>query len=91
MPLGTKVRLGPCHIVLDGDPAPPKGAQQPPSFRPMSIVATVAHLNPNGKGPQRPRGHAAWSVRMGRVIFGGRCSPYTDCIGQGNEFELIPG
>jgi len=37
----------PGHIVLDGDPAPPpaKGAQQPPSFRPMSIMATVAHLS----------------------------------------------
>jgi len=46
-PLGTDVGLGPDHIVLDGDPAPPaKGAQQPPpSFRPMSIVATVAHLS----------------------------------------------
>ena len=42
--LGTKVDLGPGHIVLDGVPAPAKGAQQPPSFRPMSIVTTVAHL-----------------------------------------------
>jgi len=23
MPLGTEVDLGPCHIMLDGDPAPP--------------------------------------------------------------------
>jgi len=31
MPLGTKVGLGPDHIVLDGDPAarPKKGAQPP--------------------------------------------------------------
>jgi len=36
MPLGTKVGLGPDHIVLHGDPAPPKGAQTP-NFRPMSI------------------------------------------------------
>jgi len=44
-PLGTEVDLGPGQIVLDEDPAPPaKGAQQPPSFRPMFIVATVAHL-----------------------------------------------
>jgi len=44
-PLGTEVDLGPGHIVLDEDPAlPVKGVQQPPaSFRPMSIVATVAH------------------------------------------------
>jgi len=44
-PFGTEVDLGPGHIVLDGVPAPAKGAQQPPSFRPMSIVATVAHLS----------------------------------------------
>jgi len=43
--LGTEVDLGPGHIVLDGVPAPAKGAQQPPSFRTMSIVATVAHLS----------------------------------------------
>jgi len=44
-PLGTAVDLGPGHIVLDGVPALAKGAQQPPYFRPMSIVATVAHLS----------------------------------------------
>jgi len=45
-PLGTEVDLGPDHIVLDRDPAPhAKGAQQPHFFRPMSNVATVAHLS----------------------------------------------
>jgi len=44
-PLGTEVDLGPGHVVLDGDPSPAKGALQTPSFRPMSIVATVANLN----------------------------------------------
>ena len=40
MSLGTEVDLGPGQTVLDGDSAHPrKGAQQPPSFRPMSIVA----------------------------------------------------
>jgi len=39
MRLGTEVGLDPGDIVLDGDPAPPKGAQQPPTFRPMFIVA----------------------------------------------------
>ena len=40
------IDLGSGHIVLDGVPAPAKGAQHPsPSFRPMSIVATVAHLS----------------------------------------------
>ena len=42
-PLGTEVDLGSGHIVLDGVPV--KGAQPPPSFPPMSIVATVAHLS----------------------------------------------
>jgi len=37
IPLGTEVGLGPGDIVLDGDPAPPKGAQ-PPIFQ-TSIVA----------------------------------------------------
>jgi len=31
-PLGTEVDFGPGHIVLDGVPAPAKGAQQPPLF-----------------------------------------------------------
>jgi len=39
MPLGMEVRLGPGHLVFDGDPAPPeKGAQSQPNFWPMSIV-----------------------------------------------------
>ena len=29
MPLGMEVGFGPGHIVLDGDPAPHKGAQLP--------------------------------------------------------------
>ena len=34
------------HYVRWGPSSPPaKGAQQPPSFRPMSIVASVAHLS----------------------------------------------
>jgi len=41
MLLGAAVDLGPGHIMLDGDPAPPvrKGYSSPLSFRPMSIVA----------------------------------------------------
>ena len=38
MKFDTEIDLGPGHIVLDGDPAPPTGAQLP-SFRPMSVVA----------------------------------------------------
>ena len=45
-PLGTEVGLGPGHIVLDGvSPLRETGTEPPPSFRPMSIVATVAHLS----------------------------------------------
>jgi len=44
--IGTEVGLGPGHIVLHWVQLSAKGAQQPPPcFRPMSIVATVAHLN----------------------------------------------
>jgi len=40
MPLDTQVDLSPGHIVLDGAQLPSwKGAQQPPSLRPMSIEA----------------------------------------------------
>ena len=39
------IHLGPGHTVLDGDPALPEGHSNLPSFRPMSIVAMVAHLS----------------------------------------------
>jgi len=63
MPLGTEVDLGPGDIVLDGDPAPPKGGTVPP------VLAHV--LLPNGSidqdatwygGMPRPRPHC---VRWG--------------------------
>ena len=46
-PLGMEVDLGPGHFVLDGDPAPPREGHSspPPSFRPLSFVATIAHLS----------------------------------------------
>jgi len=46
-PLGMEVDLGPGHIILDGVPAPcERGiAASPPSFQPMSTVATVAHIS----------------------------------------------
>ena len=43
-PLGTEVDLGPVNTVLDGSQLSRKGHSSP-SFRPMSIVATVAHLS----------------------------------------------
>jgi len=36
-PLGTEVDFGPGHIVLEGVPAPAKGAQQPPCFGPCLL------------------------------------------------------
>jgi len=43
VPLVTEVGLGPGQIVLDGDPATSPSQegeeQQPPVFRPISIVA----------------------------------------------------
>ena len=46
MKLGMQVGLGPGHIVLDGDAAPPpQRGTASPNFRPISIVATVAHLS----------------------------------------------
>jgi len=52
MPLGIEIGLGPGDFVLDGDPAaspeqraPAKGHSSHPSFRSMSIVATVAQLS----------------------------------------------
>jgi len=46
MPLGTEVDLGPGHIVLDGVAGIcERGTAAPRSFRPMSIVVTVAHLS----------------------------------------------
>ena len=45
MPLGTEVGLGPGHIVLDGDPAPPKKGAQPPQFSGHVYCGQmVAHL-----------------------------------------------
>ena len=45
-PLGTEVDRGPGHIVLDWVPAlRERGTAARSSFRPMSIVATVAHLS----------------------------------------------
>jgi len=49
MPLGTEVDLGPDHIVLDWDPAPPppvRGTAAPPLFGLFLFCGqTVAHLS----------------------------------------------
>jgi len=44
--LGTEVGLGPCHIVLDGDPAPlPQKWAEPPNYRAISIVAKQLYVS----------------------------------------------
>jgi len=50
MPLDTNVGLGPGHIVLDGDPAPPKGAQ-PPIFGPCLLWIKMPLGTELGLGP----------------------------------------
>jgi len=42
MPLGTEVGLGPCDIVLDGDPV---GGTAAPIFWPMYCGETAAWIN----------------------------------------------
>jgi len=44
-PLSEEVDLGPGNSVRRGPSPPVKGAQQLPSFQPMSIAAMVAHLS----------------------------------------------
>jgi len=44
-PLGTEVDLRAGHLVLYGFPALRERGTAPPPFRPMSIVATVAHFS----------------------------------------------
>jgi len=40
MKLGMQAGLGPGHIVLDGDSAPPPQKEvEPPNFRPIYVVA----------------------------------------------------
>ena len=41
--LGMQVGLGPCHIVLDGEPAPPPQRGKAPNFRTISVAAKWLH------------------------------------------------
>jgi len=50
MPLGTKVGLGPGHIVLHGDPrSSPKRGTTASNFRPTSIVAKRSPISANAE------------------------------------------
>jgi len=60
-----EVGLGPGHIVLDGDPAHPrKRAQQPPTFRSMSIVAKRSPISATAEHFLRP----SYMVNVGCVL-----------------------
>jgi len=45
MPLDMEVGLGQGHIVLDGDPVPPKGHSPFFNFRPMFTVAEQSPIS----------------------------------------------
>jgi len=64
MPLGTNVGLDPDHIMLDGDPTPPR-MHSPRNFWPMSVVAKRLDVSKDAiwyGGRPRPRPHC---VRWG--------------------------
>jgi len=81
MKLGTQVDLGPGHIVLDGDSAPPrKGAQQPPlskitgaGFARIRIILGPCLLWPNG-----------W-MDQDVIWYGGRHRPRSHCVRWGTS------
>jgi len=58
MPLGAKVGLGPGHIVLYGDPAPPKG--HTPNFGPCLLW-------PNGRPSQLLLSTCFWNGKTSRT------------------------
>ena len=67
MPLGTEIGLGPGDIVLDGNPAPVKGAQRSPIFGPCLLY-------PNCWVDQ----DATWyevGLGPGHIVLGGDPSP----------------
>jgi len=57
-----EVGLGPGHIVIDGDPAPPERGMAAPSFRPMSIVAKRSPISATAE-------HLSSIFRVNKVTF----------------------
>jgi len=67
MPLGMEVGLGPGHTLLDGDPAPPKGAQKPPLLFGPYLLWPNGYMDQDAiwyGGMPRPRPQ---SVRWGPI------------------------
>jgi len=63
MPLGREVGFGPGDVVLDGDPAPPRGTAS--NFRPMSVL-----LWPNGWMDQEPTWYGGRPRPRPHVTYG---------------------
>jgi len=71
-PLGMNVGLGPGHIVLDGDVALPKGAQQPPLFGPCLLWPNAWMVQDTTwyRGRPRPRRHCVrWGPSCSTLTF----------------------
>ena len=64
--LGTGVGLGPGHIVLDGDPAPPPQKGHSPNFRPISIVAKLSTISATAEHLLHNSGQRVPLLYMGR-------------------------
>ena len=92
MKLDMQVGLGLGHIVLDGDPAPPrKGAQHPPLFGLclLSIVAKHCCMDKMPLGTPPERGTAAPAQFLVHVYCGQMAGWIR--IPLGTEVDLGPG
>jgi len=101
MKLGMELGLGPGHIVLDGDPAPPNGAQ-PPILGPcplwpngwMGIDTTLYGGRPQPRrlcarlGP-RPSNFRPMSI-VAKRLDGSRCSLVQSRVLHGSGSIKVP-
>jgi len=97
MPLRTEVDLGPGHIVLDGDPAPPpsRRAQQPPLFGPcvlwpQSPTSATDQLLYNKCSAVAEMGDPFATIDMGRK-FGGAVPPLFGGVSWVPSSTMWPG
>jgi len=61
MKLGTEIGLEPRHIVLDGNPAPPEGAQ-PPNFCPCLLWPDIYFYRPDALPATPPTASKHWGM-----------------------------
>jgi len=78
MPLGTAEGLGPCNILLDGDPAPPsKRGTAAPSFRPMYCGQTAGSIKmPLGTEVGLSPDHCVRRVPVYHIVLDGDPAPH---------------